>query len=46
MPARVEYAVTDFGRALTSALDQLDALGVEYLDRRSSNGTRGKTISK
>jgi DNA-binding HxlR family transcriptional regulator len=46
MPARVEYAVTVFGGALTSALDRLDALGVEYLDRRSSNGTPGKTISK
>jgi len=40
MPARVEYALTDFGRSLSDVMDQLEVLGVEYLVRRSPNGTR------
>jgi len=39
MPARVEYALTDFGRSLSDVMDHLEALGVEYLVRRSGNGT-------
>ena|SRR5688500_14339745 len=40
MPARVEYALTDFGRSLSDVMDQLEVLGVEYLVRSNRTGTR------
>jgi DNA-binding HxlR family transcriptional regulator len=40
MPARVEYALTDFGRSLSDVLDQLETLGIDYLVRRNRNEAR------
>jgi DNA-binding HxlR family transcriptional regulator len=40
MPARVEYALTDFGRSLSDVMDQLETLGVDYLERRSGSAAR------
>jgi DNA-binding HxlR family transcriptional regulator len=39
MPARVEYALTDFGRSLSDVMDQLEGLGVEYLAQRGRHST-------
>jgi len=34
VPARVEYALSEHGRALSSAMDHLEAWGVRYLERQ------------
>jgi DNA-binding HxlR family transcriptional regulator len=38
VPARVEYALTDHGRALSDVMDRLEAWGTEHLQRRDANG--------
>ena len=35
VPARVEYALSDNGRALSAVMDQLEAWGMGYLERQS-----------
>lgn len=38
VPVRVEYALTDLGRQLSTVMDELEAWGVRYLE--SQNGQR------
>jgi DNA-binding HxlR family transcriptional regulator len=35
IPARVEYTLTDLGRALSGVLDQLESWGERYLEQRT-----------
>ena len=35
VPARVEYALSEHGRALSAVMDQLEAWGVRYLERQA-----------
>jgi DNA-binding HxlR family transcriptional regulator len=35
VPVRVEYRMTDLGRTLAGAMDQLDAWGTAYVERRT-----------
>lgn len=39
VPARVEYALTAHGRALSAVMDQLEAWGVDYLQRQAGTGS-------
>lgn len=40
VPARVEYALTEFGATLSGMMDQLEAWGVTYLARRKKSKRR------
>ena len=40
VPARVEYALSEFGATLSGMMDQLEAWGVTYLARREKSKTR------
>lgn len=40
IPARVEYALTDFGTTLSRVMDELEAWGTEYLARRNRSQSR------
>jgi len=37
IPARVEYALTDLGRALSTVMDQLESWGARYLEHRTQH---------
>ena len=41
VPARVEYALSDFGATLSGMMDQLEAWGATYLERRKKRKTPG-----
>jgi len=43
VPARVEYALSEFGATLSSMMDQLEAGGVTALARRNQAKTRSRT---
>src|SRR5436190_13558854 len=40
VPARVEYALSEFGATLSGMMDQLETWGVTYLARRKRSKTR------
>jgi len=40
VPARVEYALTEFGHELSGVMDQLEAWGAVYLGRRNRSKAR------
>lgn len=37
IPARVEYALTDLGRALSTVMDQLESWGARYLENKTQH---------
>lgn len=40
VPARVEYALSEDGRALSTVMDQLEVWGAGYLDRQTQKRSR------
>jgi DNA-binding HxlR family transcriptional regulator len=45
IPARVDYALTEFGATLSRVMDELEAWGAEYLARRTRPQSRPLTFS-
>jgi DNA-binding HxlR family transcriptional regulator len=41
VPARVEYALTDYGRGLSAVMGQLERWGAQYLERRAGQRVSG-----
>jgi DNA-binding HxlR family transcriptional regulator len=43
VPSRVEYALTELGKALSSVMDQLEAWGQRYQERKGGTTAKGRT---
>ena len=41
VPLRIEYSLSTYGETLSSVMDQLEAWGAKYLERRTGSRPRG-----
>lgn len=46
LPARIEYALSDYGATLSSVMDQLEEWGAKYLTRRNQKSSRKRSHAR